>query len=478
MQDNATILAAAWLHGTSDYQQRVPKASQVGVRQVQEFLFAPMNRLYLNQFTDFLIQRLAGHYIRQKEFENPLAWLKNEQLTHGQTVQETAFKWLRAHSYNSDDMATSTILKTHYPEGASAYHSVNRRDRYQISYTYEQLREAFESEYGLNDFISAITMLPRNSDNYDEYQIMKQLFAEFHNAHGMFTVHVDEPTDESTAKALLRKLREYADRLRFPSTLYNALDVCDIPVFVNDPADLVLFVDPKTRSTLDVEALAALFHVELADVPYRVQVLDTMPIANTVAILAPRDFFMVNDTVNLTANFRNPESLVETQWLHRWGIYSVSPFVPVIRFSTDEDTGVPTITEEVTGVEIVAPETVYLNDKRSQPALVANLLGTIDGEEGCCLADVGVRPDAALFTVTSVKDSEGNDLAWTEEQVLIYPNGELYVQARGNSKLARAVRNGGVTLTIEGTATYINPSGDTQEFTDTATVKVECKEED
>lgn len=477
-ESNASILAAAWLAGTNTYQQSVPKVSQVGVRQVQEFLFAPMNRMYLNQFTNFLIQRLAGHYIRQKEFNNPLAWLKNEQLNYGQTVQETAFKWLRGHSYNSDDMATSTILKTHYPEGSSAYHSVNRRDRYAISFTQYQLREAFESEYGLNDFISAVTQTARNRAELDEFAIMKNLLAEFHNEHGMFSVHVDEPTNEDSARALLRKLREYADRLRFPNTLYNALDVCDIPVFVDDPSDLVLFIEPATRSFIDVEALAPLFNVELADIPYRVQVVDEIPIPNTVAVLAPRDFWMVNDTLNETAEFFNPESLTTTYFVHRWGIYSVSPFVPVIRFTTDEDTKVPTITQTVTGLEIKAPETIFLNDKVSKPQLVANLLGTINGEEGCCMNDIGVRPDTAIFNVTSVKDGDGNELAWTEDQVLIYPNGEIYVQARGNSKLARAVREGGVTLEIEGIATYINPTGATQEHTATATVKVECKDED
>ena len=475
--DNNTILAKAYLHGTNDYQQRVPHGSQTSVRQVQEFLFAPMNRMYLNQFSNFLVNRIASHYIRQKAFENPLAFLKNEKIEYGQTVEETALKWIKAHSYCSDDMATETMLKTHYPDGMSAFHSVNRQDKYPISWNVVDLRRAFDREYGLNDFVAAITQVPMNSDNNDEYNLMVQLFAEFYNAHGMFNVHVDEPEDEASARALLRKLREYADILRFPSTLYNAQDVCDIPTFTS-PEELVLYVTPRTRSYIDVEALAPLFNVSLAEVPYRVVVVREFPIPDTVAILAARDFFMVNDTVYETRTFDNPSSLTTTQWLHHWGIYSVSPFTPVIRFTSEQETIVHRITQEVTGLEIIAPETVYLNDKRSNPALVANLLGTIDGEEDCCMANVGVKPDAALFVVTSVKDSEGAEIAFTEEQVLIFPNGELYVQAHGNSRLAKAVRAGGVTLTIEGTATYQNPSGETQEFTESVEIEVKCAEKE
>ena len=202
--DNNTILAKAKLFGTDDYAQRVPDASQVGITQVQEFLFAPMNRMYLNQFSNFLVNRIAAHYIRQKAFENPLAFLKNEKIEYGQTVEETAFKWIKAHSFCSDDMVTETMLKTHYPSGVSAFHSVNRKDRYPISYNPSDLKQAFEREYGLNDFVAAITQVPMNSDNYDEYKIMVHLLGEFYEHHGMFNVHVDLPQDEATARALSR----------------------------------------------------------------------------------------------------------------------------------------------------------------------------------------------------------------------------------------------------------------------------------
>lgn len=475
--NNNTILASAWLNGTNDYQQRVPRVSEVGVRGVQEFLYAPMNRAYLNQFANFLVNRIGGHYIRQKRFENPLAFLKNEQLPYGQTVEETAFKWVKAHSFNSDDMTTETLLKTHYPDGVSAFHSVNRKDVYEISYNNADLKMAFTSETGLNDFVSAILDVPINSDNYDEYQIMKQLFAEFDNAHGMFRVKIDAVNDEATAKAALRKLREYAELLRFPTTLYNAQDVNDVPVFVADAEDLILFTTPRVRAALDVEALAALFNIEYGQVPYRVCVLDELPMPNVEAILTTRDFFMVNDSEYDTRMFDNPHSLTTNYYLHHWGIYSVSPFVPVIAFTT-EDTVVPVIEMKPTGLELSAPETIYLNDKRSAPALVTSLIGTVNGEDGVCFSETGVNPDSAIITVESVKDSKGAEIAFTEEQVQIFANGELYVAAHGNSKLAKAVKAGGVTLTLKATSTYLNPSGETKEFTATKEVAVKCREEE
>lgn len=475
--DNNTILAAARLHGTSDYQQRVPSATQAGVQGVAEYLFAPMNRQYLNQFANFLINRIGSHYIRQKEFENPLGFLKNDMIPFGQTVEETALKWIKAHSYNSDDMATETMLKTHYPEGASAFHSQNRRDRYPISWSWQDLKTAFTSDTGLNDFIGAILTVPRNSDNYDEYKIMLNLIAEFEAAHGIRKELVAEPTDEASSKALLRKLRELAGLLKFPSTLYTAQDVDGIPVFAS-PEELILFVTPATRAALDVEGLSAVFQLDKADVPYRIVDVDVLPIPNCVAILAAEDWFMVNDTVYETRTFENPNSLVTTSWLHHWGIYSLSPFVPVVALMTDEATATPLITQTVTGMTFEAPSEVYLNSKDSAPRLTVNLTGTIsaDPADSVSLENLGVKPDSAIFEVIKAVDSEGNELNLAEGNFAIWANGEVYSAARGNSNFYKAVNAGGVTVTVKATATYIDPSTAKQtEYTQEKDVKVIAK---
>lgn len=475
--DNASIMAAAYLHGTSDYQQRVPRVSQAGVARVAETLFAPGNGDLMNQFSNFLINRIGTQYIRQKAFKNPLGFLKNDTVPFGATIEETALKWVKGHSFNADDMATETVLKTHYPDGVSAFHSQNRQDIYETSFNPYANKRAFVQEAGLNDLLAASLESVYNADEYDTYTITKQLFAEYDRYHGMFKKKVEAVDDETTAKALLRTLREFADMLRFPSTLYNAQDVEGIPTFTNGAEELILFTTPRVKAALDVEALSALFHVEYAEIPYRVIVVDSFPMPDVEAILTVRDSFMISDTVYEMRNFSNPHSLTDNYYLHHWGIYSMSPFTPMLAFVTNEEVEVPVITQTVTGIEVDAPEEVYLNDMRSNRMLAVNLLGTIEGVEDVCLADVGVRPDTATFKVMKVEGPDG-DIAFTESQIQIWDNGAIYVAAHGNSKLAKAVKAGGVTVTLEALATYINPSDELQEFTQEVTFEVKCKPEE
>ena len=131
MQNNTTVLANSFLQMSTDFQQRVPSPSQQGVAQVEKFLFAPMNRKYLNEFMDMFVNVFAGQLVTQRDFRNPLK-SKRADLTYGTTVQEIELDFIKAHAYKDDwghrvDDITN-LLKVYRPDGQVAYHSVNRWD--------------------------------------------------------------------------------------------------------------------------------------------------------------------------------------------------------------------------------------------------------------------------------------------------------------------------------------------------------------
>ena len=449
--NNSTILAKAWLAGTNDFQQRVPDPTIAGVKATMDALFQPMNSMLFNQFMDILINRIGFTYVRQQAYKNPLAVFKGTKLSYGSTIQEIAPKWIRAHSYDDEN---ETLLKLHRPEAQAWYHSQNRRDQYSISVNVDELRTAFTDETGLNKLVASIMTTPQNSDEYDEFLIMKQLIAEYEAKWGFYKHHLSAaPTDDSTGKELLTALQTYGGRLQFPSALYSGTE---IPVFAK-PEELVLLVTPETQASLNVNTLAALFNVDLAKVSYRTVIVDEFPIPGAVALLTTEDFFVCSDTLYNTTSFWNPQTLTTNYYLNHWGIYSVSPFVPAILFTTeDESTVTPTITQTVSGITLEAEKDSMKAGESQQ--LTVKLTGTINPET----PDVFVAPDAATFEVVA-KNSDGDPVA-LNARTRVDNYGVLHVQKTG--------LKAGDVLTVEATSAYTNPSGKTIGYTATKEITI------
>lgn len=459
-QNNNTIMAKAWLAGTNDFQQRIPDPTQAGISATMSALFQPMNGQYFNQFMDILVNRIAYTYVRGQNYKNPLAVFKGNKVNYGSTIQEIAPKWIKAHSYEDD---AETLLKLHRPESEVWYHSQNRRDQYPISVNVDELRTAFTDEYGLNNLVAQLMNTPNNADEYDEFNIMKNLIAEYETRWGFYKYHLDDyPADDASGKAFLTALQTLGGKLQFPSSVYSGTD---IPVFAQ-PSELVLLVTPEAQASLNVNTLAALFNVDLAKVSYRTVLIDEFPIPDAVALLTTEDFFVCHDTLYNTTSFWNPQTLNTTYWLNHWGVYSVSPFVPAILFTTAAGTVTPAIKQEVTGLAVTAEQgTVELG---GCVTIVTKLSGTIDpaGSD----ADVLVRPDACIYNV-SAETPAGDDPA-TEPAKPVQLNARTRVDNYGVLHVQKTGLNPGDVITVTATSTYVNPSGATVPYTGTATVTI------
>ena len=460
-QNNNTIMAKAWLAGTNDFQQRIPDPTQAGISATMSALFQPMNGQYFNQFMDILVNRIAYTYVRGQNYKNPLAVFKGNKINYGSTIQEIAPKWIKAHSYEDD---AETLLKLHRPESEVWYHSQNRRDQYPISVNVDELRTAFTDEYGLNNLVAQLMNTPNNADEYDEFNIMKNLIAEYETRWGFYKYHLDDyPADDASGKAFLTALQTLGGKLQFPSSVYSGTD---IPVFAQ-PSELVLLVTPEAQASLNVNTLAALFNVDLAKVSYRTVLIDEFPIPDAVALLTTEDFFVCHDTLYNTTSFWNPQTLTTTYWLNHWGVYSVSPFVPAILFTTAAGTVTPTIKQAVTGLTVTAePGTVELG---GSVRIVTKLDGTINPADSD--ADVLVRPDACIYNV-SAETPAGADPA-TKPAKPVQLNARTRVDNYGVLHVQKTGLKPGDVITVTATSTYVNPSGATVPYTGIATVIIE-----
>lgn len=474
MVDNTTILANAFLEASSDFQQRVPDPSQQGVAQVAKFLFAPMNKRYLNEFMNIFVNRIAGEIVHQKEFRNPLK-SKREAFEYGTTIEEIALDFVKAHAYKDDwghrinDL--TSILKVYRPTGEVAYHSVNRWDQYPISINRLELRAAFTGDYGLNKLASAIMQVPYNSAEYDEYGYYKQLIAEHEYRHGHFKHQCAYPVDDTTGKAFLRALRAYADKITIPTKLYNAGDA-DVPVWVSrdELPSMVLYIEADAKASLDVDTLSSVFQLDKAEVQYRIQFIDSIPIPGAFALLTTEDYFVCADYDISNDSFYNPQTKTETWYYTVIGMYSTSPFVPAILFTTASGTVNATVTEAVSGLTIT-PSTANVVPGE-QLALVTEIQGTLTADPATYVIPpaVSVAPDSCTFDLSATLTTttgEGNDAVTTVEAVEL--GTDTYVDRFGILHVGTTVPVGAV-IVVTATSTYIPASGTAETATATLTV--------
>lgn len=453
--NNTTIMARAWLEGTNDFQQRIPRPTQSNMAQVAEELFSPLNGNCYNYFQDFLVNRIAYTIAHGRVFNNPLKVFKQNKIDYGSSIQNVAYKWLKAHAYEDD---IETLLKMNRPEGVAWYVSQNRRDRYDVTITHDELRTAFLDEYGLNNLAAKIVQLPSNSDEYDEFNIMKNLLAVYETNYG-FTKHklTAAPTDEATGKEFLTAVMADSGMMQFPSTNYNAINVEPIPTFVNMD-ELILIVTPQTNASIKVNTYAGLFNLSEAEVNARIVQVDYLPIPNAVAILTTREIFDVHDTLYEMKTFYNPQTLGTNYFLHHWGIYGLNPYVPAVLYTTNAATVDPTITENVTGLNITGAATATAGDV---VPLTFQLTGSVTPNG----TPIELKPESVTANVTLTPGEDDTESAL---------NSRTYLDSFGKLHIQRTGLKAGSTLTVNAVSTYVNPTAvQAQRFKASHTVTIQ-----
>lgn len=415
-----------------------------------------MNNDLFNQFTGML-NGLIGTTVESDLFENPLAVLKKPAVRFGNSERAVAFKYLQAHSYAPD---TETLLHVEKPEIVEWFYSVGTPRRYEFSWSRYELERAFASDgYGFDDMLTGMISQMYSSANYDEMNIMLQMFAEANTRwNGLYNYNLSaQPTTEATSKELLTGIRAVAGRMKFPTTLYNHIDVP-----VHEKGDgLVLFITPEALANVDVQALAYVFQLDKAEIKYRIIEVPEFPIANVCAALCSEDFIYVRDVRNgIEPPFYNPENMTYKYYYHVAQLIGINPAANCVLFSTNAGTSVKTITLTPSALEF-SPDSGTIEPGGTLDTHIY-LRGSLAASDSSSTGVIGVEPDAATYALSAV---DSNNAA-------IDLNSNTYVDSYGVLHCQKSGIAAGAVITITATAAYMNPSGATSSYTDTFTATV------
>lgn len=348
---NAEIFNTIRSYAPDDYKSRVPAVTQATVTDAVQALnsYTPD----WNVFYNILLNRIATTLVRQRSFTNPLAQFKRSSVRYGTQIQEMQVNLLRAKSYEKDALNIYG-LEGREPDIHVKYHTMNRRDKYEITLPMEQvLAGAFTGSEDLSAMLNACLAQPMNSDQNDEFLLMLELFKHYQDFNGFYNVHIDDITDADSARKLVKAVRSMNTKLRYYSTDYSA-EGRNAGLSTLSESTMLL-IDADTDATLTVDMLSYMFNAEdgklIAD---RIIRVPKLPVPGAHAFLVDLDFLLCADNIpalTLTAPI-NPQNMTQPVVMHHWETLSYSLFSNAIMFSTAADTDVTRLESTVTGVTL------------------------------------------------------------------------------------------------------------------------------
>lgn len=375
--DNVRIANMVRANMPIDYQNRIPVFTQGNIRENLQTLqsYEP----YWNTFIEVLLDQCCLPLYRARSWDNDLAKFKTGKIRNGSWAMEVGYHLIQAHSY---DKTATDVYGLAEPSIVTNFHYQNRKDKYKISIAEDTLAAAFLEEGGLEAFVNSVLAQVQNSDNIDEYLIMRNLIKEYDETNGFYNLQVPDlaasSTPQADAQEITEKIRSLNLALKFPTRCveYNNEH---LPYVSNST---VLFASPEFIARNDVYNLAAAFNVEYARfMADYLQVIDEMPIEGAQALLADRDWFVCTDTKIKTASVYNPDGDFVNHFLHHWGIYSCSRMAPAILFSTRADSSWVINTPTYSGVTLKLEEGYTFATKGEATPLVATVTGTNDPDQ-------------------------------------------------------------------------------------------------
>lgn len=188
------------------------------------------------------------------------------------------------------------------------------------------------------------------------------------------------------------------------------------------------------------------------------------------AALTSEDFIYYRDFMTgLEPPFYNPGNRTMKYYYWANAMIGVNPAANCVLFTTEDATAIPTITMTPSGLAFTN-DTVDV-ELGGTVKLGVNLTGTITEGENSYSGSIAVEPDSALFEVAATRTTKGTGDD-PDVTIAVPLNSRTYVDAYGVLHVQKTGLQVGDVITVTATSTWVNPSGVTSTFSNTAAATV------
>lgn len=321
------------------------------------------NTRYKNAFIN-AVNVIALTLIIDDAWANPWEDFTNQgQIRYGQSVREMILDLVEAEDYNENMNNPTHFLETVVPNVLNYMHEINFQKFYKSTVNDQEIALAFYDSTGIFDFIQAVYNNLRKSyvyDRYivDKYQIQRRL------VDGTIPSKEIPNFDTNTVRENVSIMKEYSNNMTFLSPNYNPAGLRLATPF--DRQRTIISTGLEAR--ISTEVLATSYFRNDAELKTKLALINGFAendwsrlakllkdqykpftekeierLQSVVGLIISDNFFKdyyyaidgQADTIN--TDFRNPETLSRTMWLHAWRIFSTSPFEQCLAFTKDSN---------------------------------------------------------------------------------------------------------------------------------------------
>lgn len=386
---NVNILNA--MRSEYELENRIPEATLDNLQNIFTSMMSYSQGR--NTIIPSLLERIGLQTVDTSAWRNPLAMYKKDPMRYGMTHEETFVNMCKGKLYDPRE-SYEYAFQQYQSYIMSVFHKVNLNMQYPVTITYDNLRSAFLTEYGIRDMMSAKMESAVTGANWDEYNAMKSMIDTGYDAQILPAVTVPAVTDEASAKKLLTEIKAAVNEFRFPNPANNIAGATS----ASTPYNLIWLTTPRVDAQISVEALAYAFNMDKAQVDVRTVIVDKFDNEAIQGVLMDVRFFNVRDQFREMSDQRLANILSWNYFYTMVEMVSASPFYPMRVFTTD--------TVATSSLSITASNATYTaGEVVTIPATVTGGTGTYHQElltysvEGQTSKDTYILPGTnQLFT--------------------------------------------------------------------------------
>ena len=392
------------------FMETLPSATEDNIQTISNILFNDAYQPMLNEFVTNLINRIGLTIVRNKTYNNPLSILRKGSMPLGTDIQDIYENPAEAEQYELSNTEMAKLLTITDPDTHVAYYRRNRKDLYTKTISRENLQGAFVSWEKFEDYISAITTSLYSGNYIDEFKLTKALVDGAYDNNKVIVETVNAVTDEASAKAFVKKARALFNKMKFPSTDYNAYSKFSgakgqITTWTDEDR-VVMIVTSDLMAEVDVDVLARAFNIDNTKFLGRVIEVDKFENPEIQAVICDEAWFQIYENIMRFDEFYNARVMAWNEYLHVWQTYAICPFANAVVLATAQPK--PATAISVSDVSVVEDATANVTVTLTPTDATSDLTFISGDEKVFTVSSTGVVTGVSAGTGTlTVKTDNG-----------------------------------------------------------------------
>ena len=326
---NENVITAARNSLALEVQARISDPTQEGLQAVfdQMTQYMPVR----NALEPALVSQIGMQTVDSVAWRSPFGRVKKDPMYYGTTDEEIYVNFAKSQHFSPNN-DWQDAFKTYQGYIMAMFHTINFSEQYPFTISWDNMRMAFQTKYGIRDIIRAKVESAISGYNWDEYNATVGLIGTGYEKQILPAVTVSAPTDQTTANNLLAAVKAKVGEFAFPLPQNNIAG----STASSQPTQLLWITTPQTDSALSVYSQAYAFQNDKIAIPVDTVIVDGFTNDKIVGVLCDVRFFRIREQFK---RFTHQEVANTLNWNHFYTVVeqiSASPFYPICVFTTDQ----------------------------------------------------------------------------------------------------------------------------------------------